>query len=113
MVASGQVGATELSKFYREVETGDQTLYEAWDKVHEAIQEQQAAQQQPPEGGGPQPGSPEAQPGLAAPGVQAAQGLPQPGPAAGVSQPQPGIQHMQQLVAALKGGTRPQAQPNA
>lgn len=106
-VASGQVGPTELARFVEVVQTGRVDAYAAWQQIHQEMQEQQASQQQPPEAGGPTPGSPGAMPGLSAPGQQAALGMPQPGPAAGVSQPSPGIQHMQQLIGALKGGPQP------
>lgn len=105
-VAGGQIGPTEISKFAQKV-LGGMDKFKAWDEVHTDAQAQQAAAQQGPEAGGPPPGSPEAMPGLAAPGQQAALGLPGPGPAAGVSQPPPGLQHMQQLLGALKGGQRP------
>lgn len=105
-VAGGQIGPTELSKFNQKVLQG-MDKYKAWDAIHQEMQQAQAAQQQPPEAGGPTPGSPQAMPGLSAPGQQAALGMPQPGPAAGVSAPQPGLQHMQQLLASLKGGQKP------
>ena len=105
-VAAGQVGPTELARFVELVETGRMNPYKAWQTLHDEAQQNQAAAQQTPEQGGPQPGSPEAMPGLAAPGQQAAQGLPAPGPAAGVAAPQPGVAHMQQLISSLRGGAK-------
>jgi hypothetical protein len=109
-VAGGQVGGLELARFGQLV-LGGKDKYEAWQTVHEEAQAKQAAQAAPPgaEGGppgpggaGPAPGSPDAMPGLAAPGQQAALGMPGPGPAAGVSAPAPGVDHMAQLLSALK-----------
>lgn len=102
-VASGQVGPTELARFVELVETGRMDPYKAWQKLHDETQQAQAQSQGP---NAPPPGTPGAQPGLAAPGQQAAMGLPQPGPAAGVSQPQPGLQHMSQLIGALNAKAR-------
>lgn len=104
-VAGGQVGPLELSKFAKKVLSGTDK-FQAWNEIHEEIQQQQAQAQQTPDQGGPEPGSPEAQPGLMAPGQQAALGLPAPGPAAGVAAPAPGVQHMQQLISSLKGAPR-------
>lgn len=103
-VAAGQVGPTELARFVELVETGRLNPYQAWQKLHDETQQNQAQATQPPEAGGPQPGSPASMPGLAAPAQQAALGLPAPGPAAGVAQPQPGVAHMQQLLSSLRGG---------
>lgn len=112
-VAAGQVGPTELARFVELVETGRESPYQAWQKLHAEMQEQQSQAQQAPGEGGPEPGSPGAMPGLSAPGQQAALGLPGPGPAAGVSAPPPGLQHMAQLIGSLKGGPRPPAPAGA
>lgn len=92
-VAAGQVGPTELARFVELVMTGRMDPYKAWQQLHQEAQEQQATQ--------PQPGTPQAMPGLAAPGQQAAQGLPQPSGSAPIPQLGPGPQHMQQLISAL------------
>lgn len=101
-VAAGQIGPTELSRFVELVETGRLDPYKAWQKLHDETQQNQAAAAQTP----PPPGSPAGQPGLMAPGQQAAMGLSQPGPAAGVPQPQPGVQHMAQLLSQLRAAPK-------
>lgn len=111
-VAQGQIGPKEIADFAEKVIEGRKDLYRAYQELHDETQEQQSQMQAGPGQGGPQPGSPQTMPGLSAPGQQAALGMPAPGPAAGVSQPPQGLQHMQQLIGALRGGPRP-AQPPA
>lgn len=110
-VAQGQIGPKEIADFAEKVIEGRMDLYKAYQELHDDTQANQATAQTPPEAGGPAPGSPESMPGLSAPGQQAAQGLPGPGPSAGVPQPGPGMQHLQQLLGALRGGAGPRPQP--
>lgn len=110
-VVQGQVGPLEIGQMVQMISEEKKTLYEAYQAVHEKIQEQaqQAAeamqQQQQAGGAGGAPAAPGGNaPGLSAPGVaaQLAGVGPQNPPGAGVPAPGPGVQHMSQLFSALR-----------
>lgn len=120
-VATGQLGPLEVGRLYQLVIQDRMTLFDAFQKVHEEHQEMQAQAQQaagpgmggmgapgggpPPPGGLPGGGPPGGPPGLMAPGQQQMLGLgPMNPPGGGVPTPTPGVQHMSQLLGALKKG---------
>ena len=129
--AQGQIGPLEVGRMYELVMEEKQTIYEAFQTVHQEVQAQalasQAAMQGPagqpgggppggpggggpggPPGAGPGPGGPPAPgggaAGLMAPAVAAQLGLPAGGnpPGGPVSAPQPSVAHMGQLMSALR-----------
>lgn len=105
-VATGQLGPLEIARLQAYVGTNRLTLADAFEKIHEDMQEQQANSQQSPEQGGPQPGSPEAQPGMMSPGQQQMLGVgPANPPGGGVPTPAPSIQHLGSLFSSLRGRT--------
>jgi hypothetical protein len=117
-VASGQIGPLEVARLYELVLTHKMTVFEAMQKLHTETQEAQAnaaATASPDQGapgglaggGGPAGGAggpdPSSQPGLVAPGVQQSLGLgPQNPPGGGVPTPSPSVQHMAELMGALR-----------
>jgi hypothetical protein len=114
-VMQGQIGPLEVGQIAALVSEERQTIYEAYNTVHQRIQKQamaaQAQQQQQAAGGGmngqgpPGAGGPAGQPpGLMNPNVAAQLGLPAGGtpPAGGVPSPAPSVDHMAQLMSALR-----------
>jgi hypothetical protein len=112
-VLQGQIGFLEVGQIATAVLTEKQSIFEAVNTVHERIQAQAAAAQQqqqamagaggpPGQGGGP-PGAGGA-PGLMNQNVAAQLGLPAGGtpPGGGVPTPAPSVDHMAQLMSALR-----------
>ena len=127
-IAQGQIGPLEVARMVELVRSGQTQIYEAYQRIHQEIQDQanqqQAAQGAGPPGvggpaggppglpagpggpggaGGPPPG-PGSAPGLMAPGIAAQLGLGQGNPAGapGPAAPGPGVQHMAALFSALR-----------
>lgn len=120
-ILSGQIGPLEVGQMVQLVSEEKQTIYEAFNTVHERIQamaqqaQQAATAASGPGGmGGGQPGlppgpgaggggAPPGAPGLMAPGVAAQVGLgPGNPPGGGVPAPTPGVAHMGSLMSALR-----------
>jgi hypothetical protein len=119
-VMQGQIGPLEVSYIAQAVSEERQDIFHAYETVHQRIQKQaMAAQQQqqqaagggmngqgPPGAGGPGgPGGAAGQPpGLMNPNVAAQLGLPAGGtpPGGGVPTPAPSVDHMAQLMSALR-----------
>jgi hypothetical protein len=120
-IASGQIGPLEVGRMYQLVLEEKESIYDAYNKVHQEVQQQAMAAQaamQGPAGGAAGPGGPPGMgpgaggapgagggpPGLMAPGVAAQLGLPAGGnvPGGGVTAPTPSVDHMAQLMSALR-----------
>ncbi len=82
------------------------TLAEAYAKIHEQMQQEQAAQQQQPALGPGQPGLPPGGPGQGGPPPSAMPGaaVPPGGPAASIPPPAGGQMNLSQILATLKPG---------
>jgi hypothetical protein len=125
-IAQGQIGPLEVARMVELVKTGELQIYQAFQKIHQEIQDQAQAAQGPagsppgapgpgvpggpaalpPLGGGPPgpaggpPGGPA---GLMNPGVAAQLGLGMGNPPGQtIAAPTPGVQHMAQLMSALR-----------
>ena len=124
--ATGQIGPLELGRIYQLVLQERQSIFDAINTVHQEIQQQALAAQAampggagqpggapggpgaggPPGGGAPMggPGAAGGAPGLMAPGIAQQLGLPQAGnpPGGAVAAPPPSVDHMGQLMSALR-----------
>jgi hypothetical protein len=124
-IAQGQIGPLEVARMVELVRSGQMQIYEAYQKIHQEIQDQ-ASQQQAAQGAGPPgmgpaggppglpppggpggaggpPAGPGGAPGLMAPGIAAQLGLGQQNPPGQtLPAPSPGVQHMAQLMSALR-----------
>lgn len=115
-IVAGQIGPLEVLQLRQLVYSERKSLEEAFQIVHQGIQQQAQAQQMAMAGaaGGPGMGGPGGgmlpngaaggAPGLMAPGVAQQLGLPAGGnpPGGGVPAPQPGVAHAGQLMSALR-----------
>lgn len=115
-IVSGQIGPLEVGRMVELVVEERQTIYEAFNTLHQEIQQQAMAAQGamggaggpggPAQMGGGQggPPGPGGAPGLMAAPVAAQLGLPAGGnpPGGGVPAPTPSVSHMAQLMSALR-----------
>lgn len=105
-VASGQITVDLVAEMHDRVSSHKETLFEAYKAAQAQMQQnQQASPQQPPMGAGGPPGGPSGPggPGGMQPGEQQMLGVgPNNPPGGGVPTPTPGIQHMSQLLGALR-----------
>lgn len=106
-VAGGSLSPLQVAQMFERVASHHDSLFEAYQSVHQAmVEQQQAAAQQGgmaggvPGGGGGGP----AGPGPMQPGEQQMLGIgPNNPPGGGVAAPQPGLQHATQLLKMLRG----------
>jgi hypothetical protein len=102
--ASGQLGPLEISRLRTYIMQNKMDLSDAFEKLHNETQQTQAAATapQPGEPGAGPGGAPPGPPGLMAPGIQETLGVGPNNPPGQVPTPSPGLQHMSQLLGALR-----------